>query len=122
MRRLTFRKMHGLGNDFVVLDRRCDDIAIDGVILNRVGSERHEGLIAPAMARRRLPVLGALLRGKDIALPERHLGLVQASESGGSADGSSSPKTARRSTSAAMGPRCSRPSRRARRTSWRRPA
>ncbi len=60
-----------------------DDIAIAGVILNRVGSDRHERLIAQAMARRGLPVLGALMRGKDIALPERHLGLVQASETGG---------------------------------------
>jgi cobyrinic acid a,c-diamide synthase len=60
-----------------------DDITIAGVILNRVGSDRHERLVTQGMAPRGLTVLGALPRGKDIALPERHLGLVQASETGG---------------------------------------
>jgi len=59
-----------------------DDIAIAGVILNRVAGERHQRLVADAMARRDLPVLGALSRDDDLALPERHLGLVQAAETG----------------------------------------
>lgn len=57
-----------------------DDIAIAGVILNMVSSARHEGLVARAIERLGLPVFGALHHGKDIALPERHLGLVQADE------------------------------------------
>ncbi len=57
-------------------------IRIAGVILNRVGSERHRRLVADAVAGFGLPVLGALPRSDAIALPERHLGLVQAGETG----------------------------------------
>jgi len=56
------------------------DIDIAGVILNRVASARHLALIAPAFERTGLPVFGAILRDQGIALPERHLGLVQARE------------------------------------------
>ena len=55
-------------------------IRLAGVVLNRVGSERHRRLVATALAERGLPVLGALPRAPDAALPERHLGLVQAAE------------------------------------------
>jgi len=57
-----------------------DDIDIVGVILNRVASERHFALIAPAFERIGMPVFGAIPRDDRIALPERHLGLVQARE------------------------------------------
>lgn len=57
-----------------------DDIDIAGVILNRVASARHLALVAPAFERIKLPVFGAMLRDETIALPERHLGLVQARE------------------------------------------
>ncbi len=57
-------------------------VRLAGVILNRVGSERHRGLVADAIARLRVPVLGAIPRDETLALPERHLGLVQASEHG----------------------------------------
>ena len=60
--------------------RYRDDVDIAGVILNRVASARHLALIAPAFERIKLPVFGALLRDETIALPERHLGLVQARE------------------------------------------
>ncbi len=60
--------------------RYRDDIEIAGVILNRVASARHLALIAPAFERIKLPVFGAVLRDEQIALPERHLGLVQARE------------------------------------------
>jgi len=60
--------------------RYRDDIEIAGVILNRVASARHLALIAPAFERIKLPVFGAILRDEGIALPERHLGLVQARE------------------------------------------
>ena len=55
-------------------------IRIAGIVLNKVGSERHRRLAGDAMAALGLPVLGALPRQADIALPERHLGLVQAEE------------------------------------------
>ncbi len=56
------------------------DVAIAGVILNRVASERHLSLIAPAFERIGIPLLGALAHDPRLTLPERHLGLVQAGE------------------------------------------
>ena len=56
------------------------DLRIAGVILNRVASPRHERLTRLGMDRAGLPVLGALPRRGDLALPERHLGLIQAVE------------------------------------------
>lgn len=55
-------------------------VRIAGVVLNRVGSERHRLGAATAIAALGLPVLGALPRDPALALPERHLGLVQAAE------------------------------------------
>ncbi|MEM7721011.1 MAG: cobyrinate a,c-diamide synthase [Pseudomonadota bacterium] len=56
------------------------NLLVAGVILNRVASPRHERLTKLGMERAGLPVLGALPRRGDLALPERHLGLVQAVE------------------------------------------
>lgn len=56
------------------------DVTIAGVILNRVASVRHERLARAGMAAIDLPVLGALPREAGLRLPERHLGLIQASE------------------------------------------
>ena len=56
------------------------DVAIAGVILNRVASERHLSLIAPAFERIGMKVFGTLANDPRLALPERHLGLVQAGE------------------------------------------
>jgi cobyrinic acid a,c-diamide synthase len=55
-------------------------VRIGGVVLNRLGSERHRTLIADALKTRRIPVLGGIPRDDTLVLPERHLGLVQASE------------------------------------------
>ncbi len=55
-------------------------VAIAGVVLNRVGSERHRAAAAAAVEAIGVPVLGALPRDPALAMPERHLGLVQASE------------------------------------------
>jgi cobyrinic acid a,c-diamide synthase len=62
----------------------CHDPAVRlaGVILNRVGSERHRTLVSDAVAQIGIAVLGALPREETIALPARHLGLVQAREHG----------------------------------------
>ena len=56
------------------------DLKIAGVILNRVASPRHERLTRLGMDQIGLPVLGVLPRRGDLALPERHLGLIQAVE------------------------------------------
>jgi|HubBroStandDraft_6_1064221.scaffolds.fasta_scaffold181786_2 cobyrinic acid a,c-diamide synthase len=55
-------------------------VRIAGVVLNRVGSERHRALVADAIGRLGVPVLGAIPRDETLVLPERHLGLVQARE------------------------------------------
>jgi len=60
--------------------RYRNDVDIAGVILNRVASERHFALVTPAFERINMPVFGAILRDDRLALPERHLGLVQARE------------------------------------------
>lgn len=56
------------------------DVRVAGVILNRVGSERHEAMLRAAMAQTEVPVLGSLRSDPNLSLPERHLGLVQAGE------------------------------------------
>ena len=57
-----------------------DDIAVAGVILNRVAGPRHLALITPGFERVGLKVFGALGHDARFELPERHLGLVQADE------------------------------------------
>ncbi|GGJ85910.1 hydrogenobyrinate a,c-diamide synthase [Pilimelia anulata] len=56
-----------------------------GVILNRVGTDRHERLLRDACAEVGAPVLGVLRRHPDVAAPSRHLGLVPAVERRGEA-------------------------------------
>jgi cobyrinic acid a,c-diamide synthase len=55
-------------------------VQVAGVILNRVASPRHEALLRNGMAEAGLRVLGVLPKRAAIAMPERHLGLVQAEE------------------------------------------
>jgi cobyrinic acid a,c-diamide synthase len=52
---------------------------IAGAVLNRAGSERHAALVRRAVEAV-APVLGVLPRREDLAVPSRHLGLVQAAE------------------------------------------
>ncbi|MDZ3838119.1 MAG: cobyrinate a,c-diamide synthase [Rhodospirillales bacterium] len=58
------------------------DVGVAGVIFNRIGSDRHAAVIAEAcsLSMPEVAVLGFLPRATDLALPERHLGLVQARE------------------------------------------
>jgi cobyrinic acid a,c-diamide synthase len=60
-------------------------VRLGGVILNRVGSRRHEGILRDALAGIGMPVLGALRRDDGVAVPSRHLGLVPAAEREGAA-------------------------------------
>lgn len=59
-----------------------DDVHVAGVILNKVGSDRHEMMLRDALAASGMPVLGVLRQNEALKLPERHLGLVQAAEHG----------------------------------------
>ncbi len=59
--------------------RHDPGVGVAGVILNRVGSARHERMLRRALACGP-PVLGALPRRAGLAHPSRHLGLVPAGE------------------------------------------
>ncbi|WP_344134550.1 cobyrinate a,c-diamide synthase [Saccharopolyspora halophila] len=60
-------------------------IRLAGVLLNRVGSDRHEQVLRAAADDVGLPVLGAIPRTADLEVPSRHLGLVTAVEHGAEA-------------------------------------
>jgi cobyrinic acid a,c-diamide synthase len=62
-----------------------DSTRIAGVILNRVGSPRHDGVLRQACEHAGVPVLGSLPRLDELSVPSRHLGLVTAVEHGDNA-------------------------------------
>jgi cobyrinic acid a,c-diamide synthase len=66
-----------IAKGFVTYDPQ---VRIAGVVLNKLGSERHRKLAGEAIEAIGLPVVGAVMRDPSVTLPERHLGLVQASE------------------------------------------
>ena len=55
-------------------------VRIGGVVLNRVGSERHERVLRMALDEIGVPVLGALARNDLVSAPSRHLGLIPVAE------------------------------------------
>ncbi len=59
-----------------------DDVDISGVIFNQVGGPEHVRILNEAThaALPNISILGMLKRDKRLTLPDRHLGLVQASE------------------------------------------
>lgn len=59
------------------------EVPVAGVVLNRIASARHEALVRDGMAEAGITVFGALPKQANIAVPERHLGLVQAQENAG---------------------------------------
>ena len=56
------------------------DVRLTGVILNKIGSGKHNTMLRQALARAGYAVLGAVRPDAQIARPSRHLGLVQAGE------------------------------------------
>ncbi|GHE83956.1 hydrogenobyrinate a,c-diamide synthase [Streptomyces longispororuber] len=56
------------------------EVRLGGVILNKVGSDRHEELLREALDSSGVPVLGALRRAPQVRAPSRHLGLVPVAE------------------------------------------
>ncbi len=58
-------------------------VNVAGVILNRVGSDRHLQLLRDALDAINMPIFGVFRREKDIQLPDRHLGLVPTGEVSG---------------------------------------
>ncbi|MFJ4712550.1 cobyrinate a,c-diamide synthase [Streptomyces sp. NPDC088785] len=56
------------------------EVRLAGVILNKVGSERHEQVLREALEEVGVPVYGALYRTPQVVTPSRHLGLVPVAE------------------------------------------
>ncbi|MHA7958964.1 cobyrinate a,c-diamide synthase [Streptomyces sp. L500] len=56
------------------------EVRVAGVILNKVGSDRHEALLREALEESGVAVLGAVRRAGQVHTPSRHLGLVPVAE------------------------------------------
>lgn len=56
------------------------DVHISGLILNKIGSARHEAMLRTALDPIDIPILGCVYRNPELSIPSRHLGLIQASE------------------------------------------
>jgi cobyrinic acid a,c-diamide synthase len=57
------------------------EVQVAGVILNRVGSERHYRMVKEAIEDKvGVPVLGYLTKNTTLTMPERHLGLLPVEE------------------------------------------
>jgi cobyrinic acid a,c-diamide synthase len=73
----------GMGQTFAALAQGMahmrDDVHVMGMFANRVGSERHREMLCEYLSPD-LPLYGWMPRDAGFALPERHLGLLQASE------------------------------------------
>ncbi|MFD7772232.1 cobyrinate a,c-diamide synthase [Streptomyces sp. NPDC059787] len=73
------RSVAALVHGFVSWD---PEVRVGGVILNKVASDRHEGLLREALESVGVPVLGVLRRAAQVETPSRHLGLVPVAERG----------------------------------------
>lgn len=56
------------------------NLPIAGVVLNKVGSDRHLEILTTALKPTHIPILGVFRREDAISLPDRHLGLVPTNE------------------------------------------
>ncbi len=59
------------------------NVKVAGVVLNRVGSDRHLELLSETLSAINMPIFGVFRRESNIQLPSRHLGLVPTEEIGG---------------------------------------
>jgi cobyrinic acid a,c-diamide synthase len=73
----TSRSIAAIAHGYRTFDPR---IQIAGVVLNRVGSDRHLELLTQALEPLNLPIVGVLRRQDNISIPDRHLGLVPTAE------------------------------------------
>ena len=73
----TSRSIAAIAHGYTTFDAR---LTFAGVVLNRVGSDRHLELLRDALAPLNLPILGVLRRQDQITIPDRHLGLIPTAE------------------------------------------
>ena len=52
---------------------------IVGIILNKIGSKKHENMCRQALANLKIPILGSILKNSD-SMESRHLGLIPVKE------------------------------------------
>jgi cobyrinic acid a,c-diamide synthase len=71
------RSVGAVVQGFVAFDT---EVRVVGVILNKVGSDRHEAEVRAGVAPTGVPVLGVLRRDSRLTVPSRHLGLIPANE------------------------------------------
>jgi len=57
-----------------------ETVRVAGVILNKLGSPRHEAEARDGVAETGVPVLGAIPRLPEVVVPSRHLGLIPVAE------------------------------------------
>ncbi|MUL43147.1 cobyrinate a,c-diamide synthase [Streptomonospora sp. PA3] len=76
------RSVAALVHGFCTYDPR---VRVAGVVLNRVGSDRHERILRTALEDTGTEVLGAVRRRAEVHTPSRHLGLIPAAERAGEA-------------------------------------
>jgi len=53
---------------------------IKGIILNKIGSKKHEILCRKAIEKTKLPIVGIIQKNPDLDLQSRHLGLIPTKE------------------------------------------
>ncbi|MFD2122318.1 AAA family ATPase [Streptomyces cirratus] len=86
-------------------------VRLGGVILNKVGSDRHEMMLREALEEAGMPVLGVLRRAPQVAAPSRHLGLVPSPNAAPTPSPRSPPLRPRSAPAATWKPSCPWPAR-----------
>ncbi len=71
------RSVAAMVHGFATYDER---VRLGGVVLNKIGSDRHEREVRAAVEATGVPVLGVVRRDDAVSVPSRHLGLVPAAE------------------------------------------
>ena len=57
------------------------DSRIVGIILNKIGSKKHEMLCITALEKTKIPIIGVIPKNPSLDMPSRHLGLISTLES-----------------------------------------
>lgn len=73
----TSRSIAAIAHGYRTFDPQLN---LSGLILNKVGSDRHLELLTQALEPLGIPILGVLRRQDQIVIPDRHLGLIPANE------------------------------------------
>ena len=53
---------------------------ISGIILNKIGSKKHENLCRTALEKTKVPIIGVIPKNQSLNIESRHLGLISTSD------------------------------------------